>query len=251
MDTALLAFDVDGLHHGRLLRPFDALVWMEALEAALARLAMDDHRSSRCFLAKQDESAVTDAPHSVFMLPISHDARHARVDHVLIHAKNGFDDGAMHALKRLRQIHRPGHDSVVVVLVDIDRKDGFCDKVEHFGTSTVWQNVTPFVSFDEAHGMNLEGVESAVATELEQYGLPSYSKLEIAAERGGFLELSAYRRALEQGTIIDSAPHPVAFPASDPKQIHLQLRLRFDKPVQGPIALGRWARYGMGLFLPG
>ena len=34
IDTALLTFDVEGLHHGRLVRPFDALQWMQALDEA-------------------------------------------------------------------------------------------------------------------------------------------------------------------------------------------------------------------------
>jgi hypothetical protein len=142
MDTALLAFDVDGLHRGRLIRAFDAMMWMEALDAALAQLCMQYGSTTSCFSAKESEPTPkpTPTPHELLLMPIAHDARHARVDHVLIYAPRGFDPVALKALERIRQVERRGEPPATIVLLETGRKSAFRDKVEHFGKSKVWQS---------------------------------------------------------------------------------------------------------------
>ncbi len=257
MDTALLAFDVDGLHHGRLVRPFDALVWMQALDATLARLSSKEGQLSSCFKATPMGEAAAPTPHTLLLLPISHDARHARVDHVLVHAPDGFDDCDIKALKQLRRIELNSESSVMVVLVDIGNKAEFLDKVEHFGTSDVWHSVMPLVLFDDGQSSSFDAIEHRVCSELEQHGLPRCSKLQVAIERGRFLSIAALQDALASGVVFNGfqpALDVVHGEKSEPIRGRgtplFGLRLGFNGPVQGPIVLGQWARYGMGQFLP-
>ncbi len=258
MDTALLAFDVDGLHTGRLLRPFEALVWMQALDAMLARLSCQDGQKSSCFTASPMDNNASPAPHQLLLLPISHDARHARVDHILVHAPGGFDECVVKALKQLRRIVLDNQASVVVVLVDIGTKDEFMDKVEHFGASDVWQSITPIVLFEDGRSDGLDAIEYHAHKELELHGLSACSKVEVAIERGRFLSIAAFRNALSRGVVsmelqqawdIAHGENPV--PTRGRGMPIFGLRLRFDRLVRGPIVLGQWARYGMGQFLPG
>jgi CRISPR-associated protein Csb2 len=259
MDTALLAFDVDRLHEGRLVRPFDALVWMEALDGALARLSTQDgHSPSPCFAAKHAVDVELPTPHSLLLLPMAHDARHARMDHVLVHAPGGFDEGVAKALKQLRTIERYGQPPVVIVLVDMGDKSEFFDKVEHFNTSELWQSTTPFFAFDHGQLSGLHALDQCVRAEVELHGLPPYSKLEVAIEGGRFISIAAFQAALARGMVSNQLQ--LAWDASEgesPKSKRgramplFGLRLRFGEPVRGPIVLGRWARHGMGQFLPG
>jgi CRISPR-associated protein Csb2 len=258
MDTALLTFDIEGLHHGRLVRPFDALQWMQALDVKLGQLSAQNGELPSCFSAKQMGDVLAAALHALLLLPISHDARHAIVDHVLVHAPGGFDECVIKALKKLRRIERAGHEPVVVVLVDMGGKADFLDKVEHFGTSKVWQSITPFVSFAEGHLQDLAAFERGLRAEVELHGLPAVSKVEMAAERGRFLPIAAFQDELSKDARAHAPQQTDATVQSDhadavqPRPAPIfGLRLRFHEPVGGPIALGQWARYGMGQFLPG
>jgi hypothetical protein len=256
MDTALLAFDVDGLHQGRLVRPFDALAWMEALDAALARLVLDQGASSSCFVMKTAEEPLGPTPHSTLFLPISHDARHARVDHVLIHAPSGFDKAARKALEKLWQIEGT-QGTATIFLVDVGPKKDFEDKVEHFGQSKVWQSKNPFVSFLPDRDIPAKVFEQQVRTELTLHGFPRCTTIDVAIERGRFGALCADEKAKMSAIASQFKPDPVRFPtmppgsSTDASPSGFSLRLQFEDNVAGPIALGRWARHGMGQFLPG
>jgi len=257
MDTALLAFDVDGLHQGRLLRPFDALLWMEALEATLARQVLDNGSGPSCFITNTSKDVSDPAPHSMFFLPISHDARRARLDQVLIHAPNGFDPGACSALRKLRQIDSP-LGAATVVLVDLGLKADFTDKVDHFCKSKVWQSTTPVVSFVEATDGAHQTFEQQIRNELLIHGLPPCTGIDVFIDRGRFLRFNKFQEVLKQTGGSTFPADSGTFAAVDPNRPSetntppvFGLRLQFNEFVQGPLALGQWARYGMGQFLPG
>ncbi len=248
MDTALLAFDVDGLNRGLLLRPFDALVWMEALADTLARLGSEGGGASACFTSQTTDDPRADRRVQSLLLPISHDASRARVDHVLVHVPAGFDDRAIFALERLRHVERKGAASVVAVLVDLGKQADFEKKVPHFGTSSVWRSVTPFVPAKSLQSNSSRALESHVQSELVQWGLPEAASMEIEIEGGKFAPVTA----------IAVAPHgPKSSQGRSGSSGRLTLtashclRLRFERPVRGPITLGFGSRFGMGQFVPG
>lgn len=260
MDTALLAFDVDGLHQGRLLRPFDALAWMEALESTLAHLTTKHGAESSCFISKISDDISGPAPHSTLFFPISHDARRARLDQVLIHAPRGFDDGARIALDKLRQIEGP-FGSATVVLVDLGHKADFTEKVEHFRRSKVWRSITPVISFQPATDEDDEErnvFEDYLRAELRLQGFPPCSRIDVAVDRGRFIAIDEFETPGTRGIGALVAPESNRMTTNNVNRQEsataspvFGLRLEFDETVQGPLALGRWARYGMGQFLPG
>lgn len=251
VDTALLAFDIDGLENQRLVHPVDALVWMKALDATLARVSTRDGRRSACFAANVPGDAEHALPEALNFFPISHDARYARIDHVLVHAPKGFDAAAIDAFNRLRQIKSGECAPVIVVLVDIGPKSQFVGTVEQFGSSFVWQSKTPFV-FDSSD--SLTGIESIVREELAEKGDPPCVSVEIAVSPDRYQSIAALREGSNSTASIASCidfPHRDSSKSSDFAGMMCRLRLRFDTLVHGPMALGRWARYGMGQFLPG
>ena len=251
VDTALLAFDIDGLENQRLAHPVDALVWMKALDATLARVATRNGRKSACFAANVPGDADHAPPDALIFFPISHDARHARIDHVLVHAPKGFDAAAIDALKRLKQVKNGKHTPVIVVLVDIGPKSQFAGTVEHFGSSFVWQSKTPFVVDSSA---SLTTIESIVREELSEKGHSPCVSIEVEVSPGRYQSIAALREGSNStasiATCIDF-PRRGSSKSSDFDGLMCRLRLRFDTLVHGPMALGRWARYGMGQFLPG
>lgn len=251
VDTALLAFDIDGLENQRLVHPVDALVWMKALDATLARVATRDGRKSACFAANVPGDADHAPPDALIFFPISHDARYARIDHVLAHAPKGFDAAAIDAFKRLRQVKSGKRAPVTVVLVDIGAKAQFAGTVEHFGSSFIWQSKTPFV-FDPSD--SLTTIESTIREELAEKGHSPCVSVEIAVSPGRYQSIAALREGSNSITSIAScidSPCRESSKSTDFTGMTCHLRLRFDTLVHGPMALGRWARYGMGQFLPG
>jgi hypothetical protein len=259
MDTALLAFDVDGLHQGRLLRPFDALAWMEALELTLAHLMTKHGAESSCFTSNISDDISGPIPHSTFFFPISHDARRARLDQVLIHAPRCFDEGARIALDKLRQIEGP-FGAASVVLIDLGHKADFTEKVEHFRRSKVWRSITPVVSFQPAKDEDEEGNVFAdhLRADLRMQGFPPCSRIDVAVDRGRFIAIDEFEASRTRGIGSLIAPESNRMTISSVNRQEntatspvFGLRLEFDETVQGPLALGRWARYGMGQFLPG
>lgn len=256
MDTALLAFDVDGLHQRRLLRPFDALAWMEALESTLADLVVKHGEESACFKTNTSDEPARPAPHSAIFLPISHDARRARLDQVLIHAPQGFDPGARMALDKLRQIEGP-FGSATVILVDLGDKAEFTDRVEHFRQSKVWQSVTPVIAFQPAMEETNAAFERQLRAELRIQGFPACSRIEVALDRGRFVTLDEFEASTGQraGSAIAPESNRISSDIANREESAVRspvfgLKLEFDEMVQGPLALGRWARHGMGQFLP-
>jgi CRISPR-associated protein Csb2 len=257
MDTALLAFDVDGLHQGRLLRPFDALVWMEALETELARFLLDNGTTSSLFTTNGSGDVHDPAPHSTLFFPIAHDARRARLDHILVHAPRGFDAEACNALNKLRQIKGP-IGSATVILIDLGPKAEFAEKVDYFHQSKVWQSITPVVPYRMAHDRTGPSFEQQVRNELALHGLPTCSSIEVGVERGRFIAIDKFEASSTQNEGINVARDLVRPAIADFNPIEnastlpvFGLKLEFEELVHGPLALGRWARYGMGQFLPG
>jgi hypothetical protein len=96
-----------------------------------------------------------------------------------------------------------------------------------------------------------------VAAELDVHGLPPCIGIELALDRGRFMSLAAFKELLTaKGTDLtkvlaqDGAEAKVSPEKLSPDTPIFGMRLRFESAVQGPMALGRCARHGMGQFLP-
>mgnify|MGYP000004563308 CR=1 FL=1 len=248
MDTALLAFDIDGLEKDRLVRPFEARRWMQALDGVLSRILSNLGRVSSCFSGETSSDPANPMP-PLLLLPIAYDARYARMDQVLVHAPGGFDESFIMALHNVRQVAVREWASVLTVLVDIGHKEEFLQKVEHFGISNVWQSVTPCLLFEARKSPSFGDLEPVLRSELAARGFPWYSRVEIALEPGRFASLEELRKTEDEEATRQflSSVWDVNL---DADEWMFGLRLYFDEPVRGPMVLGVGGRHGMGQFLP-
>jgi CRISPR-associated protein Csb2 len=85
----------------------------------------------------------------------------------------------------------------------------------------------------------IDGPADQVRLELERRGFPAPAKVEelpfrsVGDRRVRWLEFDRWRSRRRP---------PVSLPFG--------FRVEFDKPVRGPLALGFYCHYGMGMFLP-
>lgn len=245
IDTALLAFDIEGMHRALLHRPVDALGWMQALCNKLAKLS--DKRGGSSFrCTSQIDDSNTDWHTRSHYLPISHDSARAFIDHVLVHVPAGFDDAAIYALERVQRLEQKGAQPIMIVLVDLGHKSQFEQRVPHFGTSEVWRGTTPFVPTLPITSHEPEMLETCIRQELKKRRLPEPVSIEGEIRPGKFAPIAV---ALQEPSTRVKVTHE-----SDRGMISTasyMIRLRFGAPVTGPIILGFGSQYGMGQFVPG
>lgn len=105
---------------------------------------------------------------------------------------------------------------------------------------TIWESVTPYVP--PRHHVRRDGasrprdqINSQVGRELQQLGLTA--DVEVAALGPSWTGVHLPRRDRRH-------------PSETPKRRGFALRLKFARPVAGPIALGHSSHYGLGLFRP-
>jgi len=215
------------------------------------------HQSLVSLLGKRaPECAVLTGRDPETGLPLagSHDHAHylpldldedGRLDHVLIHARMGLDDLAQSAIQRLRRTWTKGDDrDLVVTCAGFGELSTFTNQlrsrsgrpVSALGTSQCWISLTPFVPprFIRPRGHLLE---DQVLAELKSRGLPEPRNIEVMSRdelvKRRLLRFVRRRR--------DGKPQP-------PVPRAYGIRLVFDEPITGPIALGYASHYGLGVF---
>ena len=102
-----------------------------------------------------------------------------------------------------------------------------------------WSTVTPLVHSRYLPRKSEQAVFEQVARECADVGLPAPAKI-------GVRRVSRFRggpRSIDPRTLPESWTGPLRGP-----QAHLDLW--FDKPVRGPVLLGRARHFGVGLCLP-
>jgi CRISPR-associated protein Csb2 len=185
----------------------------------------------------------------------SDDDADGAIDHLVVHARRGFDAGARRALERVRRVWGHGGHDLELVLVGLGdpadlgalRRDAVATaRSPLLGRARVWESHTPFVPPRHAKlrgGVLRDGPVDQVARLLAARGLPPAEIEPIEAR-----ELSEPRPspALEWGRFQRVRWRGGGRRGSDRG---LGLRLRFARPVQGPIALGYGAYQGLGQFV--
>lgn len=168
-----------------------------------------------------------------------------RLDHVLIHARMGLDDLAQWTIQRIRRTWTKGDDRDLIVtcagLGDLatfseQLRLGSGKPVPVLGVSRTWASVTPFVPprFLRPRGHLLE---DQVRAELESRGLPQPNYVEVMS-REELVERNLLRFVRTRREGKPQPPVPRAY----------GIRLFFDRPVAGPIALGYASHFGLGVF---
>lgn len=167
-----------------------------------------------------------------FFLPTDEN-RDGRIDHIIIISSEPFDRSELQALDRLRSIwQEKGRPAVELVLVSLD--------VEAPGTKGMhWESLTPFVTtrhYRKGRGTFQEWLCNEVRRECSYHGLPSPSQVRWIERRSlegnRHLRWPDYKRT-RKGRI----PLP-----------GYGCILSFDRPVEGPFALGSLCHFGLGMF---
>ena len=198
----------------------------------------------------------------------------ARVDHFLLHAEEGFDDAALHVIRRTRRTWAKDLPDLFLTLALAGTRDDFHGELDALRPSRVWTSVTPFVPprFLKRRGANsLRGqLLAEIRDRLLPNGLPLPDpisievELDTTAEAHRWLTLDSdesadafWRRWRGMSESIDGRlsmrwrnfrlerPNAQRHPCV---AMGFGLRLCFADPIPGPLALGYGAHFGLGCF---
>ncbi len=186
--------------------------------------------------------------------------RRGEITHVVINAPMGFEQRDRQALDGLTRVWGQGGHDIQFILLGVGQPEDFAGLDESKGESPMlaksigWISRTPFVStrhpkatktgvpkLDDS-GLQIGSAEHELRRLLNLSGFPSPASVEpvyytdLAGHETTWLK---FRRERNHGDGRRAAGgYGYGF------------RIRFPKPVQGPIALGYGAHFGLGLFVP-
>jgi CRISPR-associated protein Csb2 len=174
---------------------------------------------------------------------LSEDAdRDGRIDHVVLFCERGFPPGLMPVLSGGFEVWLGALGSFRLAPMWLGRREDSA----WFGPARAWESVTPYVTprwraaRKGARERTAESPDRQIGDELRGRGLPGL--LEIYASPAvrcgdGFIPATEFARDLSaHRSPADATP--------------LALRLLFERPVWGPLALGFGAHFGLGLLAP-
>lgn len=166
-----------------------------------------------------------------FFLPEKN--RDGRVDHLLVHAPDGFDAQAQAALAELKLIRTREGAEWRLILEGLGELESF-PASQSLRQSTVWLSASPYLH--PWHSKKGFGVPEQIARECRLRGLPEPAAVESMPD--------AKPRALDFRRIRSKRG------LRQPDRQGCFLKLTFDVPVRGPMALGFGCHFGLGLFAP-
>ena len=185
------------------------------------------------------------------------------LDHILIWAPMGLGANAQAAIRALRRTFTKG--GVEPLRLGLAGTGALRDLVQLSGIygrrlapliseNTVWQSVTPFVPprYMKPRGKNT--IEGQIRTELESRGLPEPAQVRrlVPIIRNGS-DTHLIRGATFGGDAVNwnrfrhfnlARKHGPTPPVAH----GFAIRLEFERPVSGPLAIGYGSHFGLGLF---
>lgn len=200
------------------------------------RIVGDPSRVSPKFSGKDTDGKPLKGHRHAYVMPLDMN-RDGLLDHLLITCKDPFDLEELLALDRLGSIWQAGGrpDIQLVAL-----QWGNMGEIEGTRPSTRFVSATPFLPprhYRKARGDFIEWLTQEVANEAENHGLPKPVQINIISRL-----ISSHRdiRWLEfrRNRKDENA------------QIGYGFELIFPELVIGPVAIGRDAHFGLGLFVP-
>lgn len=170
-------------------------------------------------------------------LPTDEDGR-GWLTHLTVWAPGGLGPREQVALSRMSEegLRRPGEAPWSLVLVGSGARD--LAQAAVCSASRVWESATPFVLTRHPKKNGRDGPEDQLRQELRHRGLPDPARVAFLAAAqmdGKDIPWAMFHRWRGRGSRVE---HAVGF------------RVEFEAPVQGPVALGYGAHYGLGLFRP-
>jgi CRISPR-associated protein Csb2 len=204
------------------------------------------------FWGKNEQARPSVGHRHAFFLPADEDGDGC-LDHLTVYAPMGFNSLERRAFGRLRRIVLGEEEAVRLILIGCGRESDFRSPL--LETSAVWVSATPFVvtrhikrngrkrdpqAFFGGPDGRMQFVRQVLIEELQRRGLFQEGvEIEplphVGAHHLRALQFRLTRR--KSGDDGGSRPHGL-------------FRLRFPRPVTGPIALGHSCHFGLGLFVP-
>lgn len=218
-----------------------------------------DQRSMEILRGTDDHHQPLKGHEHAYLLPECDDQ--ARIRFLTIYSRYGFDNALQDVLEKLTRLEdrhqRKAFGELQFVLIGIGQPENFGGLNHRAGESLplarsqVWRSLTPFVP--TRHPKRRKGVMNP----REEAGRDLERLLELAAPGGSPLPVEAieaenalpswigprwqwrhFRTRRERGD------------GSGAGNVGFGFRIRFSEPVQGPLAFGYGAHYGLGLFVP-
>lgn len=175
-----------------------------------------------------------------FYLPTDDDGDR-RLDHVTVFSRTPFDSRHLSALGRITSV-RHGDGRKKITFLRRGRPSDF--DLPIFGTATRWRSATPFVPNRHikrrGKGEKMRVIDGPVEQVMREIEVRSIGKVKDVRMLPPRARLQTFL--------------PVQFKTW--RKIGLPgfgsygLEIEFDGPVQGPLALGHGAHYGLGMFVP-
>jgi CRISPR-associated protein Csb2 len=164
------------------------------------------------------------------------------IDHLMVQARAGFEEEDVVALQSLRRVWGKGGHDTDLILVGLGASGDFGGvgpvRTRTLSKCRVWESLTPFVPTRHpktVRGVEVDGIPDQLRRACEQFlGGVSPKSVSSIGDRASW---SRFRRRRLSGG--GRRGPDWAF----------GVRLVFDEPVQGPIALGYGAHFGLGLFV--
>lgn len=179
-------------------------------------------------------------PHAMY-LPTS-DVTHGFIDHLVVHAKMGFEPEDVQALQSVRRLWGKGGHDLELVLVSLgdpaDHGGPSAPRAPVLAASRAWRSFTPFVPTRHpkvVRGEPKDSIEQQLRLACQQLLGVAPTSVTPYGDRAWW---SRFRRRRSNGGGHRGPDWAIG------------ARLVFDQPVRGPIALGYGAHFGLGLFVP-
>lgn len=214
---------------------------------------------SKVFSGKQEEGRPLREHGHAYYLPTDEDGD-GRIDHISIVASMGFGPDEVASIDRMRRLPREDGDPIRLMLLGLADNPKDASTIL-FGPSRIWVSATPFLATRHAktRGRRCEVnkssgllgrqrfVERVLREELERLRsrrpeLPAPVKIEqldpenrCGAHRLRPVQFQRSRRKIGG----DGSHRPAG-----------AFRIEFPEPVEGPICLGYFSHFGLGLFMP-
>lgn len=168
-----------------------------------------------------------------FFLPEDADGD-GRVDHLILHAPGGLDGAMQSVLAQLSQVKTRDEREWRLLLEGLGSPAQFPDSAL-LHQAVIWESSTPYLHpwFQKKRF----GLVEQVTKECQLRGLPGLRSVAILPDSGQTRVLDFRRWRNKRGL-------------AQPDRHGCRLRLEFDQPVTGPLALGFACHFGLGLFQP-
>jgi CRISPR-associated protein Csb2 len=225
----------------------DTLVFAELFRHAVlsAQGARGDARNTSLFTGKTLEGVPLTGENHAYFLPRDEDGD-GRLDVIDVHLPRAFSHEEYRALTSVTRLFgRP-----LQLAADEFLSVSFVGEAPPT-LGRRWRSISPFVlpRYPKMRGKEREVADAPIDQIRRELSHRAYNPAEISVERGAdaviaqgrerYARADSFRRVRERAGKSDGPPREA-----------VTATLTFDEPVQGPIAIGRYAHFGLGQFVP-